>query len=226
MVCLRWSTRPFLRPVPSMKSKGKEVPHPLRLLHAMYKKTADKRGVPWLAAPPALTHRRSLPQAAPSRYQVLPTFPDIMEDLQKTWHVPLSARVPLFGYSLLDMEGMEASGDQMPLVKPSLANELAPSSSSAALAPIAPKLPHRVEHLYAALWEKVYRLTAQSGRALNAAALLKAYLATHVCGRFHRPCQKAGPLMKPGPNQDGHGSCPNSLSVYSTGYRQGHGPGQ
>lgn len=127
------------------------------LLRLLYTPCAAEQwtiGVPWPAPPLAVKHSLMeglfLPQAAPPVRQRLPPLPDVIEDLQKTWCTPLSAEVPIYGFAMLEMEGMENGWDRMPPVELFLANHLAPSSSSMALALAPPKLPRRSDRLLTA----------------------------------------------------------------------------
>ncbi|KAF4117976.1 hypothetical protein G5714_000027 [Onychostoma macrolepis] len=109
-------------------------------------------------------------------HQALPPFQDCMDDLTKYWERPLLSRVPVYGFSSLDMAGMQERGwSHMPSMEASLAGHLDPRSA-VGLSTIAPKLPQRSDHFSASIFEKIYKSSTQTGRATNAITLLLAYI--------------------------------------------------
>ncbi|KAF4099074.1 hypothetical protein G5714_021104 [Onychostoma macrolepis] len=99
-----------------------------------------------------------------------------MDDLTKYWERPLLSRVPVYGFSSLDMAGMQERGwSHMPSMEASLVGHLNPRSA-VGLSTIAPKLPQRSYRFSASIFEKIYKSSTQTGRATNAITLLLAYI--------------------------------------------------
>ncbi|KAF7704447.1 hypothetical protein HF521_021519, partial [Silurus meridionalis] len=93
------------------------------------------------------------------------------------WDKPFSHRVPVKGFSRLEVHDMEALGMyNPPPVELSVASHLHPNRR-AALSSSSPSLPGRTERLSASLFQKIYRSSALAVRALNATFMLTTYQA-------------------------------------------------
>lgn len=145
------------------------------------RRAAAKLGVEWPEAPAtASTSRyegRRLPKAKPSTRQLLPVFPECLEEATRSWGNPLTAKLTAQGSSALDWMGMEDSGfSRLPPVEPLVASHLHPGQKPT-LAAAGPTLPSKAEGFQSTLNERSYKAVATSVRALNASSLLLAYQA-------------------------------------------------
>ncbi len=145
-------------------------------LHDVCRRAASSLGIDWPSALPAAKCSRLdgkfLVPTTSTVYQALPPFQDCMDDLMKYWERPLSSRVPIYGFSSLDMAGMQEMGwSHMPSMEASLAGHLDPRSA-VGLSTIAPKLPQKSDRFSASIFENIYKSSTQTGRATNAITLL------------------------------------------------------
>ncbi len=83
-------------------------------LHEVCRRAASRLGIDWPSALPAAKRSRLdgkfLVPTTSTVHQALPPFQDYMDNLIKYWERPLSSRVPLYGFSSLDMAGMQEMG--------------------------------------------------------------------------------------------------------------------
>ncbi|KAK7933480.1 hypothetical protein WMY93_004376 [Mugilogobius chulae] len=160
-------------------SSGAQSPSPSQDLHQVCRRAAEKLGLKWPEAP-AETARsryegRRLPTARSSAKQLLPVFPECLEEATQSWSNPLTAKTPAQGGAVLDWDGMEEKGfSHLPPIEPLVASHLYPRKSMTAAGPA---LPSKADCLQTTLTEKSYKAVATSMRALNASSMLLAYQA-------------------------------------------------
>ena len=120
---------------------------------------------------------KRLPSRLPPARQFIPAVPACVAEMKKFWDKPFSHRVSVKGFSRLDVQGMDDLGmADPPPVETSVANHLHPSRR-AALSSTGASLPGKTERFAASVFQKIYKSTALSVRALNATSLLTAYQA-------------------------------------------------
>ncbi|RXN15610.1 putative GAG protein [Labeo rohita] len=120
---------------------------------------------------------KRLPSRAPAVKQVIPAVPACVSEMKRFWDKPFSHRVPVKGFSRLDVHNMEELGmSNPPPVELSVAHHLNPNRR-AAFSSASASLPGRTERLTASVFQKIYRSSALAVRALNATSLLTAYQA-------------------------------------------------
>ncbi|XP_073677299.1 uncharacterized protein [Garra rufa] len=120
---------------------------------------------------------KRLPSRAPATKQVIPAVPACVSEMKRFWDKPFSHRVPVKGFSRLDVQNMEELGmSNPPPVELSVAHHLNPNRK-AAFSSASASLPGRTERLTASVFQKIYRSSALAVRALNATSLLTAYQA-------------------------------------------------
>ncbi|RXN05998.1 putative GAG protein [Labeo rohita] len=120
---------------------------------------------------------KRLPSRAPAVKQVIPAVPACVSEMKRFWDKPFSHRVPVKGFSRLDVHNMEELGmSNPPPVELSVAHHLNPNRR-AAFSSASASLPGRTERLTASVFQKIYRSSALAVRALNATSLLAAYQA-------------------------------------------------
>ncbi|XP_024141773.2 uncharacterized protein LOC112154824 [Oryzias melastigma] len=190
-------------------------------LHDVCRRAAAKLGVEWPETPTETPVSRyegkRLPKAKSPGRQLLPVFPECLEEATRSWSNPLTAKNPTFGNSALDWAGMEENGfAHIPPVEPLLASHLHPTQKPS-MTSASPALPSKSDGFQSTLTDKGYRAVASSVKALNASSLLLAYQAeiqeqmsasptsdlwdelcvvTDLCLRLHRSAvQAAGRAM-------------------------------
>ena len=158
-------------------------PHPTASmdLHDVCKRAAEKLGIPWPDVCRETTTSRyegkRLPRAKCSARQLLPVFPECLEEATRSWSNPFSAKNPVQGGSALDWVDMESSGfSHLPPVEPLVASHLHPSRKPT-ITQAGPSLPSKADCLQSSMTEKCYKAVATSVRAMNASSLLMAYQA-------------------------------------------------
>ncbi|RXN12479.1 putative GAG protein [Labeo rohita] len=120
---------------------------------------------------------KRLPSRAPAVKQVIPAVPACISEMKRFWDKPFSHRVPVKGFSRLDVHNMEELGmSNPPPVELSVAHHLNPNRR-AAFSSTSASLPGRTERLTASVFQKIYHSSALAVRALNATSLLTAYQA-------------------------------------------------
>lgn len=150
-------------------------------LHDVCRRAAAKLGIEW---PETLTETttsryegKRLPRAKSSTRQLLPVFPECLEEATRSWSNPLSAKNPVQGGSALDWVDMEEKGfSHLPPVEPLVASHLHPTHKSTMTA-AGPTLPSKADCFQSSVTEKGYKAVAMSVKALNASSLLLAYQA-------------------------------------------------
>lgn len=149
-------------------------------LHDVCKRAAAKLEIQWPEVQAEAAHSRfdgkRLPKTRKTSRQLLPIFPELLEELAVSWrNKPFKEKHPVAGSSVLDCDGMENYGlRQMPPVEPAVATHLHPKTSMSAGGPA---LPSRADRFQSSLTDKCYRAAALSVRALNASSMLMAYQA-------------------------------------------------
>ncbi len=143
----------------------------------MCKRVAEKLNIPWptVVAETAKScyEGKRLQRAKPAALQLLPVFPELLEELAVTWKdKPFTSKLPVQGGSAIDVEGMEKAGLlRMPPMEPLVAAHLQPKNTAAAN----PTLPSKADRFQSSITERTYKAIAFSVRALNATSMLTAY---------------------------------------------------
>lgn len=120
---------------------------------------------------------KRLPTSASAPKQLIPPVPACMEEMMKFWDKPLTNKVSVPGFGGLDVHGMEGLGlANPPPVESSVANHLHPQKRPP-LGSSGPSLPGKADAFSASIFQRGYRASALSVRALNASSLLVAYQA-------------------------------------------------
>ena len=150
-------------------------------LHEVCKRAAEKLGIAWPSAPPEKTGSRyegkRLPKVKSAERQLLPLFPECLEEATRTWPKPFSSKSPVQGGATLDCVAMEESGlSKLPPVEPLVAHHLHPSQK-ALMAPSAPGFPSKTDGFQSSMTDKAYKSVALGVQALNASSMLMAYQA-------------------------------------------------
>ncbi|KAK5882549.1 hypothetical protein CesoFtcFv8_021122 [Champsocephalus esox] len=140
-------------------------------LQAVCKRAAARLNVPWPEMAKETSRSRyegtHLPQAAGIKRQLLPVFPEMLDEVSVSWRDrPFCNKVPIQGASSIDCDGMEKLGllcmpPMEPLVAAHLLLKMGPSPSRN------PTLPAKSDRFQSAF----------SARALNVSSLLTAYQA-------------------------------------------------
>lgn len=158
---------------PGTQSRGME-------LFDVAKRAAEKLAIPW----PAVTTETStsryegkrLPVAKRTTKQVLPLFPECVDEVTRCWAKPFSSPNPVQGAAAFDCAGMKEKGIyQIPTVENLVASHLHPNQKLSMSS--GPSLPSKAERLQSSLADKAYKSVATTARALNASSLLLAYSA-------------------------------------------------
>ncbi|KAK5884636.1 hypothetical protein CesoFtcFv8_018437 [Champsocephalus esox] len=131
-------------------------------------KRAAARLVPWPEMAKETSRSRyeekHLPQAAGKKRQLLPVFPEMLDEVSISWRDrPFSNKVPIQGASSLDSDGMEKLGllripPMEPLVAAHLLPKVGPSPSRN------PTLPAKSDRFQSTMTEKSYKAAALSAR--------------------------------------------------------------
>ena len=93
-------------------------------LQSVYQCTASRLDIPWPEVAKETSRTRyegkNLPQAARMRKQLLPVFPEMLDEVSVSWRDrPFSNKAPIQGASSLDCVGMEKLGLlRMPPMEP------------------------------------------------------------------------------------------------------------
>ncbi|KAL0194501.1 hypothetical protein M9458_008073, partial [Cirrhinus mrigala] len=146
------------------------------------KRAAKEIGVVWVPPPspePSRlddwflgSGRDSRPRSSP-----VPFFPEVHEELTKSWKAPLSARSRhVISPSLTTLDGGPARGyTEVPRVKRAIAMHLCPQNAASWRG--RPRLPSRACKFSSALVAKAYVASGQAVSALHAMAILQVYQA-------------------------------------------------
>ena len=100
-------------------------------LHDVCRRAAAKLEIPWPNAPPEKTGSRyegkRLPRVKSAERQLLPLFPECVEEATRTWSQPFSSKSPIQGGAALECVDMEEKGlFKLSLVEPLVAHHLKP----------------------------------------------------------------------------------------------------
>ncbi|KAJ8332968.1 hypothetical protein SKAU_G00418640 [Synaphobranchus kaupii] len=137
-------------------------------IHEVCKRAAAKLGLEWPASQTSEGEERDLydgkwlPSRQPPGRQLLPAVPACMKEIRKYWDKPFRSRVPVKGYSSLEIHGGSDLGvGDPPLVEPAVAYHLHPNRR-ATLSSAGPSLPGKMERFTAsmgvpdpAVWEEI-----------------------------------------------------------------------
>lgn len=120
---------------------------------------------------------KRLPSRAPPARQLLPAVPACVVETKRFWDKPFSHRVPVKGFSTVDIHGMDELGlSTPPTVEPSVAHHLHPSRRISLSAGNV-TLPEKTDRFTASVFQKIYKSSSLGVRTLNATTLLSAYQA-------------------------------------------------
>lgn len=150
-------------------------------LHDVCKRAAERLDIPWppvaAEAPRSRYEGKKLPQAKRAARQLLPVFPELLEEVSVSWKDhPFSSKNPIFGASSLDFVDMDRLGmARMPQMEPMVAAHLHPKLSATSTRP--PAHPSKSDRFQSTMTERAYRAAALSVRALNVTSMLTAYQA-------------------------------------------------
>ncbi|KAL2095574.1 hypothetical protein ACEWY4_007722 [Coilia grayii] len=150
-------------------------------LHEVCKRAAEKLNIPWPNAEPEKSGSRyegkRLPRAKSAERQLLPLFPECLEEATRTWSKPYSAKNPIQGGAALDCVAMDENGlSKLPPVEPLVAHHLHPGQKTFSDSS-APSFPSKADGFHSSVTDKAYRALALGVRALNASSMLMAYQA-------------------------------------------------
>lgn len=150
-------------------------------LYEVCKRAAARLNIPWPAAVDAekgekdIYDGKRLPPAKPPSKQLLPAVPACMKEMSRFWSSPLKSKLPVQGYTKLEIQGMKELGlAEPPAVEPSVAYHLHPNrraiSASSSIS-----LPNKMERVTSSIFQRMYKYAAQSACVLNTVSLLAGY---------------------------------------------------
>ncbi|KAK7919090.1 hypothetical protein WMY93_010374 [Mugilogobius chulae] len=148
---------------PSAQSRPRvrPVPHPLWII--IYEGERD------------LYDGKRLAPAQPPPKQLLPAVPACMKEMRRFWDNPLKSKLPVQGYSKLEIQGMKELGlAEPPAVEPSVAFHLHPNRRAISASSSIP-LPNKMERVTSSIFQRTYKYAAQAACVLNTVTLLSAY---------------------------------------------------
>lgn len=122
------------------------------------KHAAAKLGLVWPVPPgdPGVKsdiYGKSLPSCLPQAKQLLPNLPACIVEIKRLWDKPFSHRVPIKGYSSLDVSEMEGLGlSNPPMVEQSVAHYLHLNRWTP-LSLTSPSLPGKMERITASMYQ-------------------------------------------------------------------------
>lgn len=173
------STFPLTQSRPSSAS-GTPVPID-RDLYEKCKRAAARLNIPWPTALDAQEGERDfydgkwLPPAQSPLKQFLPAVPACMKEMGRFWLSPLKSKLPVQGYSKLEIHGMKELGlAGPPAVEPSVAYHLHPNRHAISASSTIP-LPNKMERVTASIFQRTYKYAAQTVCILNTETLLAGY---------------------------------------------------
>ncbi|CAL9704375.1 unnamed protein product [Knipowitschia caucasica] len=150
-------------------------------LYDVCKRAAAWLNIPWPAAVDAedgerdLYDGKRLPPAHPPPKQLLPAVSACMREVGRFWNNPLRSKLPVQGYSKLEIYGMKELGlAEPPAVEPSVAFHLHPNRRSVS-ASSQVSLPTKSERVTSSILQRMYRYASQSACVLNTVTLLSGY---------------------------------------------------
>ncbi|KAL1277298.1 hypothetical protein QQF64_023971 [Cirrhinus molitorella] len=153
-------------------------------LQDVCKRAAEKLNISWPTVVAETAKSRyegkSLPRAKRAARQLLPVFPELLEEVAVTWKdKPFTSKVPVQGGSALDVEGMKKKGLlRMPPMEPLVAAHLQPKRTAVSNTTLPSKADRKLNtEVMEQIWSfKSYNLllaTCSFNRNVNACALLK-----------------------------------------------------
>ncbi|RXN14919.1 putative GAG protein [Labeo rohita] len=178
------------------------------------KRAAAKLDIPWPVTPGDPGVKRDifdgkrLPSRLPSAKQLLPALPACIAEMKRSWDKPFSHRVPVKGYSSLDVSEMEGLGlSNPPTVEQSVAHHLQLNRQTT-VSSGSPSLPGKMERFTASMYQKMYKSSALTVRALNVTSLLMAYQdeLLEELGTQHNRSQSAHLMWRSAKLRPYHGS--------------------
>uniref|UniRef100_A0AAV2K2F4 GAG protein n=1 Tax=Knipowitschia caucasica TaxID=637954 RepID=A0AAV2K2F4_KNICA len=150
-------------------------------LYDVCKRAAAKLNITWPAAVDAedgerdLYDGKRLPPAHPPPKQLLPAVSACMREVGRFWNNPLRSKLPVQGYSKLEIHVMKELGlAEPPAVEPSVAFHLHPNRRSVS-ASSQVSLPAKSERVTSSILQRMYRYASQSACVLNTVTLLSGY---------------------------------------------------
>lgn len=172
------STFPLAQSRPSSASETSPVDNNL---YEVCKRAAARLNIPWPATVDAeggerdLYDGKRLPPAQSPQKQLLPAVPACMKEVSRFWSSPFKNKLPVQGYSKLEIYGMKELGlTEPPAVEPSLAYHLHPNrraiSASSNIS-----LPNKMERVTSSIFQRMYKYAAQTACVLNTVSLLSGY---------------------------------------------------
>ncbi|KAI7805394.1 putative GAG protein [Triplophysa rosa] len=167
-------------------TQDESSPYPVQLdpdLIEVCTRAAARLSIEWPTQPAGkgaerdLYNGKRLPSHLPPARQFILAFPACVVEMKRFWHRPFSHRVPVKGFSRLDVQGMEDLGmADSPPVETSVANYFHPSRK-AAFSSAVTSLPEKTERFTASIFQKICKSSALAVHTLNTTSLLKAYQA-------------------------------------------------
>ncbi|KAK7884107.1 hypothetical protein WMY93_027230 [Mugilogobius chulae] len=98
-----------------------------------------------------------------------------MKEMRRFWDNPLKSKLPVQGYSKLEIQGMKELGlAEPPAVEPSVAFHLHPNRRAISASSSIP-LPNKMERVTSSIFQRTYKYAAQAACVLNTVTLLSAY---------------------------------------------------
>lgn len=150
-------------------------------LYEVCKRAAARLNIPWPAAVDAeggerdLYDGKRLPPAQPPPKQLLPAVPACMKEMSRFWSSPLKSKLPVQGYSKLEIQGMKELGlAEPPAVEPSVAYHLHPNRRAVSASSNI-SLPNKMERVTSSIFQRMYKYAAQTACVLNTVSLLSGY---------------------------------------------------
>lgn len=172
------STFPLAQSRPSSASETTPVDSNL---YEVCKRAAAKLNIPWPAAVDAdggerdLYDGKRLPPAQPPPKQLLPAVPACVKEMSRFWSSPLKSKLPVQGYSKLEIQGMKELGlAEPPVVESSVAYHLHPNRRAISASSNV-SLPNKMERVTSSIFQRMYKYAAQTTCVLNTVSLLSAY---------------------------------------------------
>lgn len=173
------STFPLTQSRPT--SASETTPSVDKNLYEVCKRAAARLNIPWPAAVDAeggerdLYDGKRLPPAQPPPKQLLPAVPACIKEMSRFWSSPLRSKLPVQGYSKLEIQGMKELGlAEPPAVEPSVAYHLHPNRRTVSASSNI-SLPNKMERVTSSIFQRMYKYGAQTACVLNTVSLLSAY---------------------------------------------------
>lgn len=118
-----------------------------------------------------------LPWEKRAERQLLPLFPEGLEETTPTWSKPYSSKSPLHGRATLDCVAMDENGlSKLPPLEPLVAHYLQPGQKTLST-PSAPSFSSKTDGFQSSMINMTYESMALGVRAFDASSMLMAYQA-------------------------------------------------